>query len=542
MEKLAMEVKFSPSGEGEIEGYASLFGGEPDSVGDVVAPGAFARSLAEHKQAGTAPLMFWQHDQSEPIGVWTDVREDLSGLAVKGRLVLESGKGREAYALLKAGALNGLSIGFLSRGAERRNGGGRLLKDISLIEISLVSIPAASRARVTSVKSAAMGAALERSQTVATENTAPAPEAGTKSDADRVIELEGGFADLQVRLKSVEDNIGVITKSANRIEQTLNRPGIITKSSEPGDIQKKAFESYVRYGDAATGVELKNLTQAANGGGYLAPTQFMGEIVKNLVLFSPIRQYARVMTIGAAEAKMPKRTGTLTASWVAETGDRSPSEPTYNEITLAPHEAACYVDVSNALLEDNQYNLEGELSADFAEEFGRLEGSAFVNGDGAGKPTGILQDATISQVASGAAAVIDADALITLYHDLPGFYAANAIWGMNRTSIGAVRKLKDANGRYLWTDPISAGNPPTILGRPVVEMPDMPDIAADALPIMFGDLRQGYRIVDRISLSILRDPYSRATNGQTRFHARRRVGGGVTKPEALRLMKVAASL
>lgn len=535
MEQLSIEVKFSRPDEGVIEGYASYFGGEPDSVGDVVASGAFARSLTEHKAAGTAPLMLWQHDPTEPIGVWTDIREDQNGLAVKGQLVLEAEKGREAHALLKAGALNGLSIGFRARDAECRNGGGRLLQDLQLIEISLVSIPAAPRARVTSVKSAAMGAAKERSQTMAVETKTPAPEAGKKSDAIQIAEFE-------TRLKSVEDNLGTITKSADRIEQKLNRPGIITKSDDPASVQKKAFESYVRFGDAATGVELKNLTQAANGGGYLAPTQFVGEIVKNLVQFSAVRQYARVMTIGAAEAKMPKRTGTLTASWVGETEDRSSTESSYGEITLTPHEAACYIDVSNALLEDNMYNLEGEISGDFAEEFGRLEGAAFVSGDGVGKPAGILTDATIPQVASGAAAVIDGDALIDLYHDLPSFYAANGVWGMNRTTIGVVRKLKDADGRYLWVDPVSVGNPSTILGRPVIELPDMPDVAANSLPVLFGDLKQAYRIVDRISLSVLRDPYSRATNGQTRFHARRRVGGGVTKSEALRLLKVATAI
>ena len=113
---------------------------------------------------------------------------------------------------------------------------------------------------------------------------------------------------------------------------------------------------------------------------------------------------------------------------------------------------------------------------------------------------------------------------------------------MNRTTIGAVRKMKAGDGDYLWRDSLSEGNPPTILGRPVVELPDMPDVAADANPIVFGDMRQGYRIVDRVALSVLRDPYSRATNGQTRFHARRRVGGDVVKAEALRLLKVATAI
>lgn len=136
------ELRFADGKDGVITGYAAVFNGLPDTYGDVIAPGAFARTLAEHKTADTRPLMLWQHDPSQPIGVWEDVREDGRGLAVKGRLVLETRAGAEAYALLKAGALSGLSIGFRTRKAETRAGGGRLLKAADIIEISLVSRPA----------------------------------------------------------------------------------------------------------------------------------------------------------------------------------------------------------------------------------------------------------------------------------------------------------------------------------------------------------------------------------------------------------------
>ncbi|MDD2869739.1 phage major capsid protein [Neomegalonema sp.] len=540
MGRADFEVKFSTSEAGLLSGYASVFGGEPDSYGDIIARGAFTASLRQHKAAGGAPLLLWQHDPSEPIGAWTELQEDQTGLFVSGRLVLDTRRGSEAYALLKAGALNGLSIGYRAKSHERRPGGGRLLKEIDLIEISLVSIPAASAARVTSVKAApaaipAMKAAFKRTSIMADQQN-PAPEA--EQDEDRIGAVEETVAGIDARLTALEGNMGDIAKSAARIEQKLARPGVIAqKAEDPGATEIKAFGAYARHGDAA-GVELKNLTLAGTGG-YLAPPDFVKEVVKNLVEFSPVRQHARVISIGAAEARMPKRTGTLTAAWVSETGDQTSTEPAYGEIALTPHEAACFVDVSNALLEDNQYNLQGELAADFAEEFGRLEGLAFVSGSGVGQPAGILADADIEAVESGVANAITADSLIDLFHDLPGFYAANAVWGMNRSTIGVVRKLKNTGGDYLWRDTLSDGNPPTILGRPVIELPDMPDIAADATPILFGDLKQGYRIVDRLALSVMRDPYSVATKGQTRFHARRRVGGAVIKPEAFRLLKVA---
>ena len=148
------ELRFADDTSGTISGYAAVFNGPPDSYGDVIAPGAFAASLTEHKAAGSRPLLLWQHDPTQPIGVWEEVREDAKGLAVTGRLVLETRAGAEAYALLRAGALSGLSIGFLTKKAETRPGGGRLLKAADLIEISLVSRPAQSRARVTGVKAA----------------------------------------------------------------------------------------------------------------------------------------------------------------------------------------------------------------------------------------------------------------------------------------------------------------------------------------------------------------------------------------------------
>lgn len=149
----AAEVRFATGDAGTITGYASIFG-EPDSYGDTVKPGAFRKTLRERKATG-GPAMFWNHDSNHPIGVWAELAEDARGLKVTGQLVTETTKGAEALALLKAGAVNGLSIGFRARSAERGPNGGRVLTDIDLVEISLVPLPAAAKARVTSVKGAA---------------------------------------------------------------------------------------------------------------------------------------------------------------------------------------------------------------------------------------------------------------------------------------------------------------------------------------------------------------------------------------------------
>jgi HK97 family phage major capsid protein len=196
--------------------------------------------------------------------------------------------------------------------------------------------------------------------------------------------------------------------------------------------------------------------------------------------------------------------------------------------------------VSNQLLEDNAYNLEGELMADFAEAFGVAEATAFVTGNGTGKPKGLLATSTgIAEIKTGAAATLGTDpaaTIIGMFHSLQSAFAQNGFWIMNRKTLGALRTLKDETGRFIMLDPITAGAPTTLLGRPIVEAVDMPDVAANAVPILFGDL-SGYRIVDRIGLSVLRDPYSIATKGQVRFHARRRVGGDVSHAD--RFVKLA---
>lgn len=368
----------------------------------------------------------------------------------------------------------------------------------------------------------------------------PADELVTKALADLKEAVDSRLTAIET--KAANDN--KLADRLDRIEAKMNRPGI-GAANDNDDLERKAFISFARRGVERMGAdEQKALTVSTDAsGGYLAPEQFGNELIKLLRQYSPIRQYANVVSIGAAEIKYPRRTGSTVASWVDETEDRSESEPSFEQITIAPFELATYSDVSTQLLEDNAYNLEGELAADFAETFGIKEAAAFVKGSGVKQPTGIMTAAGIAEVKTGAAAAFPAtnpaDVLIGMYHALPGVHAQNGVWMMNRTTLGTIRQWKDGTGRYLVADPISAGAPVTLLGRPIVEALDMDDIGANKFPVLFGDL-QGYRIVDRIGLSVLRDPYSLATKGQVRFHARKRVGAGLTHPDRFIKLKVAA--
>ncbi|MFI5410150.1 phage major capsid protein [Kaistia sp. UC242_56] len=371
-------------------------------------------------------------------------------------------------------------------------------------------------------------------------------EAGDDDDPilAAVEELKASSAEFQTKQT---DTLGKISDRLDKVEAKANRLNAGKEKPEDGPpIERKAFTGYLRAGrESLSPDEVKALTIGDDtAGGYLAPAEFSTEIVKGIVEFSPVRQAARVGSIASGSIILPKRTGRPTAHWVGETEDRSETESSYGQMEISAHEMACFVDVSNRLLEDAAVNVEAEVGSDLAEEFGRLEGVSFLTGDGVKKPLGLLKDPDVIRVPTGNAATLGAapaDLLITALYSLPATYRTRSAWMMNGATLSAIRKLKDGQGNFLWQPAFVAGQPETILGYPVIEALDMPDIGAGTEPIIFGDFASAYRIYDRLALSILRDPYSKATNGLTRFHARRRVGGGMVQAEALRKIRCATS-
>ncbi|MET4371572.1 HK97 family phage major capsid protein [Bradyrhizobium sp. LB12.1] len=374
----------------------------------------------------------------------------------------------------------------------------------------------------------------------------------TKSATD--LTEEAGAAEIKSALDALTKDVNAKTapvadleKRLAAAEAKLARPSLSRSESkdEAKELEAKAFNTFIRKGkEALESDEVKSLRVSDDtAGGYLAPDQFSTELDRNVVLFSPVRQVARVLPTGSPEVRWPKRTGGMTAAWVGETQPRPETSVTFGQSRYSVCELAAYVDVSNAMLEDSTFDVGALLAYEFGEEFGFEEGKAFVSGQSTLSPAGFLNDTTVAYTPSGAASTLSsADALIDLFHGIKAPYRANGVWMMNATTLGTIRKLKDGQGRYM-VNIQGLDNTPvtTILGRPVVEAPDMPDVAANATPIVFGDFSQGYRIFDRISLSILRDPYTQATNGMTRFHGRRRVAGGVGKSESLRKLKISVS-
>ncbi|GGG62824.1 hypothetical protein GCM10011415_06500 [Salipiger pallidus] len=345
--------------------------------------------------------------------------------------------------------------------------------------------------------------------------------------------------------KTVEERLADIEKKSDpapyisrldKLEARMNRaPGDAGDDKDPG-VETKAFISYLQGRE----FDRKALTTTDDTTVHiLAPEDMQSDFIRNLVEFSPLRQLAEVRSTTSAGVILPKRTGVTNAVWVDETQTRTGSEPAFGQAKIAIKEIATYVDISLQLAEDSA-NVLSEVNMALAEDFGQKEALAFVEGDGVLEPSGIMQDADIGSF-EAAAATLNPDELIAMVYSLPATYRNSGSWVMNGTTLGIIRTLKDGDGRYLWQPSYQAGQPETILGRPVVEAVDMPDIAAGAEPIIFGDFKRGYRIYDRLALSILTDPYTVRTNGLIRYHARRRVGAGVVRSEAFRKLEMAAS-
>lgn len=330
-----------------------------------------------------------------------------------------------------------------------------------------------------------------------------------------------------------------IVERLDKLEAKANRPGTgeDPKKDEPSE-ERKAFAHYLRAGNNAPADELKTLTVSSDpNGGYLAPPEMATEFIRDLVETSPMRTVASVRQTGSPSVIYPTRTGVTNAKWKGETQAQEGSEPGFGQAEVEVKELTTFVDISNQLLADSAGQAEAEVRTALAEDFGAKEGLAFVSGDGALQPEGIMTHAAIAETVNGHATVLAADPLITLMYELPAMYRNAGTWAMNGTTLATIRKLKDGQGNYLWQPSYQAGQPETILGRPVVEMVDMPDIASGTFPIIYGDF-SGYRIVDRTVMSMLVNPYIRATDGITRIHATRRVGGRVIQAAKFRKLKM----
>lgn len=370
----------------------------------------------------------------------------------------------------------------------------------------------------------------------------------TRSDnADPIAAATAAVEELRTAAEQArtahQTEVRALTDRITGLETRLNRPGTQQQeqTNEQAATERRAFGTYLRFGAATSPEDIRALTVSTDTqGGYLAPAEMSTEFIRDLVQVSPIRSVASVRTTGSPSVMYPKRTGITSAKWKGELQAQEGSEPSFGQAEIAVKELNTYVDISNQLLADSAGQAEAEVRLALADDFGQKEGLAFVSGDGQLAPEGLMTNADIATTINGHATVISTDQLIALQYALPAAYRNVGTWIMNGSSLAKIRTLKDGAGNYIWQTSIQADAPSTLLGRPVLEVVDMPDVAANGFPILFGDF-SGYRIVDRIGLSILVNPYLLATNGLTRIHATRRVGGAVLQASKFRKLKMATS-
>lgn len=322
---------------------------------------------------------------------------------------------------------------------------------------------------------------------------------------------------------------------------------------------QKAFAAYLRSGDddALRGLVLEGKamsTAVAADGGYLVDPQTADAIRTMLMATSSLRAVANVVNVEANAYDVLIDRSEVGSGWATETASTSEtSTPTIERISIALHELSAMPKASQRLLDDSAFDVEGWLAGKIATRFIRAEAAAFVSGDGVDKPKGILLPTKVANaswswgnlgyVATGAAADFAssnaADCIVDLVYALGADYRANGTFVMNSKTAGAVRKMKDADGRFMWSDGLAAGEPARLMGYAVLICEDMPDVGAGTYPIAFGDFRAGYTIAERPDLRILRDPFS--AKPHVLFYANKRVGGDVTDYAAIKLLKVAVS-
>jgi HK97 family phage major capsid protein len=374
-------------------------------------------------------------------------------------------------------------------------------------------------------------------------------------DTDNQTDTLDASFDIVARQDAAEQDIAALRGEVDEVKVQLDRAGraaarpALEGGGRPAEV-KGFVDLYLRKGSEA---EFKSLSGTSpSEGGYAVPHELDAQIGSELKEISPIRRIAQVVQTGTAGYRKLFATGGTGSGWVSETVARpETSTPTFTEIAPPTGELYANPAASQAMLDDASFDIEGWLAREIASEFARAEGAAFVSGNGTNRPGGFLNApqslggdgardfGTLQYVKSGDAGglggVIEL-ALIDLAHSLKAGHRQGASWVMNSSTLAEIRKLKSADGAFLWQPGLAEGRPDRLLGYPVVEAEDMPDIAANAVPIAFGNFKAGYLIAERSATSILRDPFT--NKPFVHFYSTKRVGGQVLDSNAIKLLRI----
>ncbi|MFG8541817.1 phage major capsid protein [Pseudomonas aeruginosa] len=400
-----------------------------------------------------------------------------------------------------------------------------------------------------------MPADIQDVKQVAEELGAKFDEFKQKNDK-RVEALEAEKGKLVEQVETLNEKLGQLDDMKSALEKELagmKRPdGTGTKAASE---HKAAFMQFVRKGiDTGLGeLQAKALQIGVDAdGGYAVPEELDRNIIELLRDESPMRQVCNQIFVGTPDYKRLANLGGAGSGWVGETAPRpETSTPTLAQISAVMGELYANPQATQTSLDDMFFDVEGWLNSEVGREFSEKEGAAFLLGDGVNKPKGLLAYpfavagdktrpyGTLQRLVSGNAGAFNGDNLIDLVQAVKAGYRRAGVWMMNNLTVAYVRKLKDNEGNYLWRPGLEVGQPSSLLGYGITENEDMPDIAADANALAFGDFKRAYTIVDRIGTRVLRDPYT--NKPYVGFYTTKRVGGMLVDSQAVKVLTLSAA-
>ena len=381
-----------------------------------------------------------------------------------------------------------------------------------------------------------------------------------ESNDKRISELEKGKDDFlsKTEVETINQKLDEVSDRLKEAELNISRPGVYTGKDDKDTLKsehEKAFEHYFKTGEVGKLVDLQAKAHSIGtdaAGGYAVPEVIDRAITDRLVEVSPMRQLATVVSTTTEDyKKLLTRRGTA-SGWVGETDARAETNTsTLEEIPAIMGEIYANPASTQRAIDDVFFDVPAFMSSEVLQEFAYQEGVAFFTGDASNKPDGILTvttattadsaraHGTFQHIASGASgALSDPDKLIDITAEIKAGYRAASKFCMSRATLATIRKMKDSQNQYLWQPALSAGNPSSLVGFPVVEAEDMPAIAANALSVGFGDWARAYTIVDRIGTRVIRDELT--NKPYVHFYTTRRVGGMPCDSEAVKFIKIDA--
>jgi len=549
--KRDLNFRASVNDEGIFEGYLSTYD-DVDSYGTYFMPGAWDESIKRFNSGEVIPVL-WSHDRSKPIGKFTELKSDDKGLWGRGKLTLEDPQAKIAYAHMKDGSVMGLSVGFeldYDNVIYNRMLDALGIAEADLFECSVVVFPANSNAKITNFKS---------------QNHDHGENKMEGSIAETIEKMNAAIENLRTAQTAQNDaeiskRDAEISDLKKQIAQLSNPINGTAQAEDPSKQYEKDFHTYLKTGNAlnlredpvppVAGSEGTN----ANGG-FICPDGLDKRVVELLTPRSTIRRNATIIQASGKKYQRPyKKTG-ITSGWVGETSARTATDAqTYDMISAEVGELYAFPQYTQNFLADTWYNVEQGFARDLAITFADKEETAFISGDGSNKPKGILGSTTtfgteddtqrdwnkLQKVNTGSATGITLNSLYKIKDSLNYAYRANAKWYMSTSTYTALQQaLVDGTQHGIFgRGDVSLNMPETLLGYPIEIDDYMPAVAANSYPIIFGDMRQGYAILERPGIGVLRDMYS--NKPYIGLYTIKRVGGLIQDYRALKVLCVAA--